>query len=952
MASSASIMSLPAELITFVIDNLDNLRDLSSLARTSRRLYSTANPILYKRAASQEDPLPLAWAAHCGVVGTLRKALAAGIDPNHLYIDNMPFDEWRRINTSARQALATADNNTVWESDNECESTVDWSPETEDSDHAGTVNTTQPSSNANSDQWGLVFNESDRDSDISMDEFLAHHSDAASSTLDEHEPEHDLDGFDPVTTTRPRIIFRRFTALHLAAQAGHNDIIDVLLDSGATLHNTAIHLCECVPLYGLLNATESPEPDPLHQTWSALHTAICHGRSETAQLLLSRGASPVMNPARDSMDSPCPTALHHAAAKGLVDVVKYLVESGIQTDIDICDHKTLTPFYHAYAARQWDSTVPLLLQLGANIDVDTKLFLPYSTITPLGEACRMGHFDDADRLIDLGADVMRGFIHSGRGLSPLHMCSMHSACSTQAAATNPRFYEEEEMGIGRMKTIAKLIATGAVLDAKDCSGDTPLIAAAQNRNVPALRALLKAGGNVYEHNSVGRNAVMQAVIGPLHPVATVQQDNTEPLAQTLRVLLDGGARLDERDSEGNTVLHLVFKGATKFHWLQKSALRVLLNMPGVSDLSAVKNRDGHPPLQLAFKARNLEACEVLVRRGCTRGALLPADLLTMFADALLSPSDQTTLDFVLDLDVTGVLTSDPIVFEVLLAKNRYSAVRAARFIAQRGLPPLDPADSTRLLCQAILMGEYTLAYSLIDRGIDVNARNDEGEYPLAVFVKNHHLQAIPHRVSTMFQFLQALLDRGANIHLPIAAGSRERILNRVIDLDLEDVLALMLQRQPLSSDLRAAHGFYLHGAVTIMSGRQPCSEKIIDTLLSAGPNLSEVNEEGDTPLSVLLKCLCKERRFTWRYHHFIKSLAGPDVDINRLNNEGKSIADYLEQLMYPREGGPGQTTFLTRRIHIIDVEGGRKALRFLPRPQKRVKPSNLLLGPRLLQSRQ
>ncbi|KAK0715956.1 ankyrin repeat-containing domain protein [Lasiosphaeris hirsuta] len=956
MASSACIASLPAELIAFVIDNLDSLKDLSSLARTNRRLYSAVNPGLYERAASQEDPWPLAWAAHCGVVGTLRKALAAGIDPNHLFIDNMPFDDWKRTNTTTRQALATADNNTVWESDNECESTVDWSPETEDSDHAGTVNTTQPSSNANSDQWGLVFNESDRDSDISMDEFLTHHSDAASSTLDENGPEPDFDDAfdDPVAAAaRPRIIFRRFTAIHLAAQAGHNDIINILVDSGANLHNTAIHLCECVPIYGLLNATESPEPNPLHQTWSTLHIAICHGRSETAQLLLSRGASPVMNTARDSMDSPCPTALHHAAAMGLVDVVQYLVDNGIQTDIDICDHKTLTPFYHAYAARRWDSTVPLLLQLGANVDVDTKLYLPYSTITPLGEACRMGHFDDADRLIDLGADVMRGFIHSGRGLSPLHMCSMHSACSAQAAAMRPRLYEEDEMGIGRMKTIAKLIAAGAVLDAKDCSGDTPLIAAAQNRNVPALKALLNAGGNVHEHNAVGRNAVMQAVLGPSRPVATVQQENIEPLAQTLRVLTDGGARLGERDSEGNTVLHLVFMGATKKK-LQKSALRVLLSMSGVSELSTIRNRDYQTPLLLAFQTRNLEACEVLVRRGCTRGALQPADILTMFADALICPSeDEATLNFVLDLDVKGLLTSDPLVFEVLLAKNRYSAVRAARFIAQRGLPPLAPTASACLLCQAIMMGEYTLAYSLIENGVDVNACNDEGEVPLAVFVKNHHfLRDIPYRLPNMYQFLQALLDRGANTHLPISPGSSERILNRVIDLDMEDVLPLMLQKQqPLSSDPRAAHGFYLHGAVTISPGRQPCSEKIIDTLLSAGPDLSEVNEEGDTPLSVLLSCLCKERRFTWRYHRFIKALAGPDVDINRLNNEGKSIADYLEQLMYPREGGPGQTTFLTRRIHIIDVEGGRKALRFLPRPQKKAKPSNILLGPKFLQSR-
>jgi hypothetical protein len=95
--------------------------------------------------------------------------------------------------------------------------------------------------------------------------------------------------------------------------------------------------------------------------------------------------------------------------------------------------------------------------------------------------------------------------------------------------------------------------------------------------------------------------------------------------------------------------------------------------------------------------------------------------MAMFADALASPGDQDTLDFVLDLDVNGLLTSDPSIFTALLAKSKYTAIRAARAIAQRGLPPLTPDDATRLLCMALRMGETALASSLMACGGDLKA---------------------------------------------------------------------------------------------------------------------------------------------------------------------------------------------------------------------------------------
>ncbi|KAK4446005.1 ankyrin repeat-containing domain protein [Podospora aff. communis PSN243] len=721
--STPSLSALPAELIAFVIDHLDRLKDLSALARTDRKLYSSANPIVYKRAVSQGDAWPLAWAAHCGVAGTLKRVLAAGVGPDHQFVDQLPFDDWKRVNAAARQPQVAVEDHVDWDADNGSESTAEWSIETEDSDPTATTH--QPSSNSNSEpwSWGPAANDSDRDSDVWMDDEPVSLRSIRSDTLDEQERE----GAAGLHASGDNMIVRRYNALHLAVQAGHHDIVQILLDHGASINASCERLCECTRLYGLLNAAECPEPTSAPPSWSSLHLAICHSRPETAKLLLSRGASPIMDPPADGDESQCVTALHHAAAMGMVDILRYLLDNGAQKDVNIRDAKTLTPLYHAYAERRWDA-IAFLVERGADINVDVKVYLPYSTITPLGEACRLGHFESASRLADLGADPNRGFIITeiGKGLTPLHLCAMPSARPVRAPRSpeDPflRLTLEAQKAALLIQAIRKLISKGAVLDTMDCSGDTPLIAAAQNHNVPALRALITAGVNVHGRNTVGRTALMQAIMGPQNPVAaTLNDENPEPLAQSVQILIGGGARLDERDSEGNTILHLVFKGSNTFHSMQKAALRILMNSPAVAELSQVRDKDNHTPLQLAFQARNLEACDVLVRRGCVRGVVDQAELMTMFADALASPGDQDTLDFVLDLDVHGVLTSDPAIFSALLAKSKYTAIRAARAVAQRGLPALAPADATRLLSMAIRMGETALASSLMACGGDLAA---------------------------------------------------------------------------------------------------------------------------------------------------------------------------------------------------------------------------------------
>ncbi|KAK4142542.1 ankyrin repeat-containing domain protein [Dichotomopilus funicola] len=515
----ASSTALPNELVVFVINGLDRVQDLAALALTNRHLYSLANVHLYKRAAQCDDARPLAWAANRGILSTLRMALAAGADPNAELVEFISTGEWEAVTATARADATAGREKTpwaMWEVNNR-----PWNAQGQVTAASGTHNGgvhghnqgergSTPSSTATTIAPSpQPASTSDQDSVVSSEEDLSEREDATPAT--ERSP-----------TPTPCMLARRYRAIHLAARSGHDDVLELLLRHGALVDAPSERFCACTQQYGLLNMLESPDPDAQNPLWTPLHAAICHRHTSTAKLLLAHKASPMMEPL-PSLEipgfvaayatSPEPihfgaSALHHAAAFGLTELVTYLhTTARILPDIDILQDKNyLTPFYYAVANRRWSSTVPQLLQLGANIHCEIRMYIPYTAITPLGEACRLGHFPIADRLLALGADPSRGFIAltSGGCLTPLHMCCMRSAQAVGEPRENGD--DDEERGKARMATMEKLVKGGAKTDAMDCFGDTPLSAAEKAQNVFALEALerLSLEDKEVEHTPEGK----------------------------------------------------------------------------------------------------------------------------------------------------------------------------------------------------------------------------------------------------------------------------------------------------------------------------------------------------------------------------------------------------------------------------------------------------------------
>ena len=158
------------------------------------------------------------------------------------------------------------------------------------------------------------------------------------------------------------------TSMHVAARAGHTDILSLLLEHGADvdgqgmfgqtpLHRAAwsgkLEIGRCLLDHGA-NIHARDEED-----WTPLFTAVFKGHVEFARMLLARGAKSRIN---DHEVSEGLTPLHVAVKWGSIQAVQSLLEHG--ADVKARDHSGQTPFQQASVLNRHD-IVELLSMHGA-----------------------------------------------------------------------------------------------------------------------------------------------------------------------------------------------------------------------------------------------------------------------------------------------------------------------------------------------------------------------------------------------------------------------------------------------------------------------------------------------------------------------------------------------------------------------------------------------------------
>lgn len=394
----ACIDDLPTEIVARICSSLitdgngyskltDGTRSVANFARTSRRYFSIADPILYTHVKDISGLSVLCWAARKGLSSTISKALAAGSDVNVAEFSDTPYTPSR---------------------------------------HRKCPSPTYSDYDSSDDEYG--------DEEQSR-MFRAVRSERTGNLTLHHED-------------RPGKGYW-WTPLHLAAFLGYGEIVQLLLSHGSSLEASSCGVCDCRCISNSRHGTHRLIWTPLHLSIcsgnnviaeilvrqgakldanipfrrfleygiSAFHTAAESGNTAMLGYLWESGLVSDI----DTEDGRGNTAFAFACAAGRWDTsAPWLAERQANMDIKINGMSALS---WACKRKEW-SAATWLLERGASANPVLSDFEPYPLLicceaveTPAAEAQVLPLIE---QLISKGADTNR---MDHRGYAALAMAS-------------------------------------------------------------------------------------------------------------------------------------------------------------------------------------------------------------------------------------------------------------------------------------------------------------------------------------------------------------------------------------------------------------------------------------------------------------------------------------------------------------------------------------------------
>ncbi|KAJ6538320.1 hypothetical protein DFH09DRAFT_1368955 [Mycena vulgaris] len=263
--------------------------------------------------------------------------------------------------------------------------------------------------------------------------------------------------------------YLRATALTLASNSGHTDIVDLLLRNQA-------------------------DPNiPSDYYGCALAAASSNGHIEVVRLLLKSGAN--ANLPDDVWG--CPLAA--ASAEGHIEILRLLLESGadINQPIPVTSWGSHGSALGA-ACDTWDENpevVHFLLDNGADINLPGGQYG-----SPLGSACLQGNIGIVRLLLQRGADT--------KILGGTEGSALNTACSR-----------------GHTEIVHLLLQNGADIDAAGGYAGSPLGWASLRGDTAVVRLLIDSGANVNMPGGVCGSPLGQACRGRKSDIARLLLDN-------------------------------------------------------------------------------------------------------------------------------------------------------------------------------------------------------------------------------------------------------------------------------------------------------------------------------------------------------------------------------------------------------------------------------------------
>ena len=325
-------------------------------------------------------------------------------------------------------------------------------------------------------------------------------------------------------------------------------------------------------------------------------------------------------------------------------------------------------------------------------------------------------------LLDRGADATRECPLCGWGEeTPLHCAVRH----------------------GNQVAAQLLLDSGLSVDIRPHWGLTPLHVAASKGNLPFLEFLLSKGADINARTAPGNTPLHYAVL-----ISHYYPDN-------VTFLLDHGANVNAVGSFNQTPLHhaktleileiLLARGADPNAKDADQRTRLHIVMLDSGQNFRKKSQQAHPRLEKAF--------DLLLRYGADLNARdLHGKSLLKFGITWRSSLLSKLLSCGLDPNIKGP-RGLPIIRTAMKKDNRFFAA-----LLRYGANVHFTDGSGNTLLHLILTDEWRPKsqerfIELLERGVDVNARNDKGETALQLAAEKGKLNLIP-----------ALLEKGANVN--------------------------------------------------------------------------------------------------------------------------------------------------------------------------------------------
>ena len=688
---------------------------------------------------------------------------------------------------------------------------------------------------------------------------------------------------DPIE--RAKTAFWNSTMMHAAASGGHTAVIRALLKRNASFR----------------------EVNGVNLT--AIQLAAQNGHLDVVQLLYNSGAH---------ADHLC---LQHAAHAGHTDVVKFLMKIGILDTCMRCDgtfywlgnkvRYQAGPSYnfkdsdgyiladdnyrikcqsalHLAVAEKHTEVVKLLL----SVEDKTIHCKDFTGRTPLHEAIRQNHVEISELLIRSGARVSQKCMRF-QNLSSV--CNNSEKCNQLRTFLNKRELEEYERDLchcgttpfllaaryGHIEVASLLLRYGAKGDDKDCQGATVLHIAACHGHYDLIRWLIS------QRTSLHLNMKSKNLSTPLHSSAICK------INRDIKPLLDMGANIYETDENGMTPLHYTVMNAYEADSIvlfrreiaNGSLFTTVLGSKGditVTRDSDVINRtlplnfqcsklidiiessnnsyinamdiNGRTALHLAAK-NGEECCVIRLLEKRARADLYdlqgktPLDFATEFSTEVRECSWCSNMD---DFDT------------ILAINQRYHNYIVDIFLS-REVDSTQTCDEekTPLLHRAFEMQNPVIAHLILSKGLSLSCKDAQGRTPLLIYLQNggKWLDVILERFDVPIHIECGKPFNTSEFHL-LAFRKPTVLSENLLEYHTSDNFYCFVENGPLMKAIKAHPlGFRVidecrdaEGYTALHRAAQGGNLLVLKAFLSLGADLTVLAPQGHSALELAIMC--------------------------------------------------------------------------------------------------